>query len=110
MASRKGLSDAEILSEWTLYATSEDSTCSSDCVCGKKGSGKRFSKGSSRYPSRLVKTELVSKATYIEDSLYSFAAKVCYVMIAEQNQIGSQEIERNYFKCILALLFADMIW
>ncbi len=37
MASKKGLSPPEILSEWRLYATMEDSTRSGVCVCGKKG-------------------------------------------------------------------------
>jgi len=37
MASRKGLSPAEILSEWALYATSVDRDGSGECICGKKG-------------------------------------------------------------------------
>jgi len=37
MASRKGLSPAEILSEWKLYATMEDPECEGKCVCGKTG-------------------------------------------------------------------------
>ena len=37
MASKKGLSPVEILSEWKLYATMEDSTKTGVCVCGKTG-------------------------------------------------------------------------
>jgi hypothetical protein len=37
MASRKGLSPSEILSEWKLYATMEDLECEGKCVCVKIG-------------------------------------------------------------------------
>jgi hypothetical protein len=37
MASRKGQSPVEIISEWKLYATMDDVTRTGVCVCGRTG-------------------------------------------------------------------------
>jgi hypothetical protein len=35
-STRKGMTDAQVVQEWELYATGEDEDHESECICGKK--------------------------------------------------------------------------